>query len=79
MADRRFTAHDGHRARSRTSRSAPAQGQCGKSDDADAAPTDWRPPCPCCGGRMIIIETFERGSNARAPPPSSFAGRTGMQ
>jgi len=19
-------------------------------------------PCPCCGGRMIIIETFERGS-----------------
>jgi hypothetical protein len=53
--------------------------ECGRSDDADAAPTDWRPPCPCCGGRMIIIETFERGSNARAPPPSSFAGRTGMQ
>jgi hypothetical protein len=19
-------------------------------------------PCPCCGGRMIIIETFARGS-----------------
>ena len=38
------------------------------SDDADAAPTDWRPPCPCCGGRMIIIETFERGNDARAPP-----------
>jgi hypothetical protein len=34
-----------------------------------AAPTDWRPPCPCCGGRMIIIETFERGGGrARAPP-----------
>ena len=29
-------------------------------DDADAAgPADWRPPCPCCGGRMIIIETFD--------------------
>jgi hypothetical protein len=29
--------------------------------DADAAPE----PCPCCGGRMILIEIFERGS-ARA-------------
>ncbi len=25
-------------------------------------------PCPCCGGRMIIIETFERGCTPRAPP-----------
>ncbi len=25
-------------------------------------------PCPCCGGRMIIIETFERGAQPRAPP-----------
>ncbi|WP_157016634.1 IS91 family transposase [Mesorhizobium xinjiangense] len=39
----------------------------------DSAPTDWRPPCPCCGGRMIIIETFERGGNARAPPSGSRA------
>jgi hypothetical protein len=22
-------------------------------------------PCPCCGGRMIIIETFQRGSSPR--------------
>ena len=21
-----------------------------------------KPPCPCCGGRMIIIEVFERGA-----------------
>ena len=27
-----------------------------------------RPPCPCCGGRMIIVETFERGAQPRAPP-----------
>ena len=27
-------------------------------------------PCPCCGGRMIIIETFERGSTPRTRPPS---------
>jgi hypothetical protein len=37
---------------------------------ADAAdePDDFRPPCPCCGGRMIIIETFERWRQPRAPP-----------
>ena len=23
-------------------------------------------PCPCCGGRMIVIETFERGRDPRA-------------
>ena len=27
-------------------------------------------PCPCCGGRMIIIETFERGSTPSTRPPS---------
>ena len=31
-------------------------------------PPDARPPCPCCGGRMIIIETFERWGQPRAPP-----------
>jgi putative transposase/transposase-like zinc-binding protein len=25
-------------------------------------------PCPCCGGRMIIIETFERGCSPRSRP-----------
>jgi hypothetical protein len=25
-------------------------------------------PCPCCGGRMIIIETFQRGSTPRYRP-----------
>ena len=29
---------------------------------------DVRPPCPCCGGRMRIIETFERWMQPRAPP-----------
>ena len=27
-------------------------------------------PCPGCGGRMIIIETFERGSTPSTRPPS---------
>jgi hypothetical protein len=32
---------------------------------------DTRPPCPCCGGRMIIIETFQRGMQPRGPPVCS--------
>jgi hypothetical protein len=27
-------------------------------------------PCPCCGGRMIVIEIFERGSTPRTRPSS---------
>jgi hypothetical protein len=34
---------------------------------ADAA-ANYRPPCPCCGGRMVIVESFERGGAPRAPP-----------
>jgi hypothetical protein len=37
------------------------------NDNADA-PADHRPPCPCCGGHMVIIETFERWQQPRAPP-----------
>lgn len=25
-------------------------------------------PCPCCGGRMIVIETFDRGCTPRHHP-----------
>jgi hypothetical protein len=28
------------------------------------------PPCPCCGGRMIVIEVFERGMQPRYRTPS---------
>jgi hypothetical protein len=27
-----------------------------------------KPTCPCCGGRMIIIEVFERGATPRHRP-----------
>lgn len=37
-------------------------------DDEAEEPIDHRAPCPCCGGRMIIIETFERWRQPRAPP-----------
>ena len=40
------------------------------AQDASAAdtPSDHRPPCPCCGGRMIIVEVFARGGSPRGPP-----------
>jgi hypothetical protein len=36
-------------------------------------PVDIQPPCPCCGGLMIVIEAFERWQQPRAPPST---GRT---
>jgi len=38
-------------------------------DTADPHTTaGHRPPCPCCGGRMIIVESFGRGGAPRGPP-----------
>jgi hypothetical protein len=37
-------------------------------DDITAEPVDAHSPCPCCGGHMIVIETFERWRQPRAPP-----------
>ena len=33
-----------------------------------AADTSYTPACPCCGGRMHIIETFERPLTPRYRP-----------
>jgi hypothetical protein len=33
-----------------------------------AADDPGKPTCPCCGGRMIIIEVFERGATPRHRP-----------
>ncbi len=42
---------------------------CGGTDKAGtAAPTDRRRRCPCCGGHMIVLETFAHSHQARAPP-----------
>jgi len=32
-------------------------------------------PCPSCGGPMVIIETFERGAQPRAPPSPANRGK----
>jgi hypothetical protein len=38
--------------------------------ETDAKPAD---ACPCCGGRMVLIEIFERGSSPHsAPTPPAF-------
>jgi hypothetical protein len=42
-------------------RSTDADSTAGADDDADA-------PCPCCGGRMRIIEVFKRGQMPRHQP-----------
>jgi hypothetical protein len=44
------------------------EADCGGTDKAGTAPTDTRLRCPCCGGHMIVIETFARSHQARAPP-----------
>ena len=35
---------------------------------------DYRPPCPCCGGRMIIVASFGPGGGPRAPPSQAGVG-----
>jgi hypothetical protein len=44
-------------------------------DDPYEEPTDVLPPCPCCGGQMVIVLTFARWQQPRAPPqPHSTTG-----
>ena len=37
--------------------------------DVPVEPLETRAPCPCCGGRMVVVEIFERWRQPRAPPP----------
>ena len=46
-----------------------AQSKAGDDNCAEAAkPEPISRPCPCCGGRMIVIETFLRGASPRYRP-----------
>ena len=40
------------------------------------APADRHLPCPYCGGRMVVVEIFERGAKPRAPPGGGTGIRT---
>ena len=42
-------------------------------DDRRAEDAKLSHPCPCCGGRMVIIETFQRGASPRYRPAASTA------
>ena len=51
---------------------AQARDMLGVAPTTDEPPTaetsDPLPPCPCCGGTMVIIETFAAWCQPRAPP-----------
>jgi Putative transposase/Transposase zinc-binding domain len=49
---------------------APPPVQKEASLDQDQLADKVLPPCPCCGGRMIVIEFFERGMQPRCRQPS---------
>ena len=63
------------RARERIAAAAPAQ-TAHQPQPPDSATATDKPtyPCPCCGGRMNIIETFKRGATPqyRPPPPTAI-------
>ena len=55
------------RARQLLNLPAPSN-QPSNADLGDGEPQILSHPCPCCGGRMIIVETFERGCAPRYRP-----------
>jgi Putative transposase/Transposase zinc-binding domain len=58
------------RARKLIAAATPAQTAHKPQAPDSATATDKQThPCPCCGGRMSIIETFKRGSTPRYRPP----------
>jgi len=51
-----------------------AQPEAGDTSCAEAdEPKSLSHPCPCCSGRMIIIERFQRGASPRTRPAASTA------
>ncbi len=57
------------RARQLIAAATPAQtAPTQPAPDNAAATDDSTNPCPCCGGRMITIETFKRGSTPQHRP-----------
>src|SRR5947207_2350717 len=68
------------RARELIAAPMPSMETPAEHDDTGSAGTvaEHRPPCPYCGGRMIIVETFERNGAPRAPPSSDAGVRTAM-
>jgi len=45
------------------------------ADDIPIVQPDPAPPCPCCGGHMIVIQMLERLYQPRAPPAETASIR----
>jgi Putative transposase len=46
--------------------------QNNRADANDGNEPSFTHPCPCCGGRMVIIDSFERGCSPRCQPTASI-------
>ena len=55
-------------ARARQALAAPERPPAEADTDAETPSPAHR--CPCCGGRMIIVETFEGARPTQSPSPS---------
>ena len=62
-------------ARARQLLASPKARPADASAGEPAASKPFSPTCPCCGGRMITIEIFARGSSPRHRPRSPNAIR----
>ena len=63
-------------ARARELFAAPTQATPPPAEAEEPAPASQsRPPCPCCGGRMVIVAVFTGAAQPRAPPTSSAFAR----
>ena len=68
------------RARELIAAPMPSMETLAEHDDGGTTNTvaeHW-PPCPYCGGRMIIVETFERDGAPRGPPSPDIGVGTAM-
>jgi hypothetical protein len=61
------------RARELLNVTAPQYEACDAASPKVDEPKTLSHPCPCCGGRMIIIETFERGRSPHYRPTAPLA------
>ncbi|MDQ3350175.1 MAG: IS91 family transposase [Acidobacteriota bacterium] len=63
-------------ARARELLAVPPPAMPSPADTQEPTPSpDQRPPCPCCGGRMIVLDIFTGVAQPRGPPASSAFSR----
>jgi hypothetical protein len=65
-----FRARNIERARQALAASDGAHERSRAEADSEAEDVPPARRCPCCGGRMIIVETFEGPRPATSPSPS---------